>query len=118
MNRPSARPRDRFPSQDRRSAATCASLVLEAVSSNFPALCCREPPRGAVVDLWHADEKGEYDNIRFRYRGHIIAGPTLVQLSVASLPTIACYHTGRNSNRKGKYDRRCDHIWYERVLGE
>jgi protocatechuate 3,4-dioxygenase beta subunit len=30
---------------------------------------------GAVVDLWHADEKGEYDNIGFRYRGHVITGP-------------------------------------------
>jgi protocatechuate 3,4-dioxygenase beta subunit len=32
---------------------------------------CR-PLAGAVVDLWHADEKGEYDNAGFRYRGHII----------------------------------------------
>ena len=32
---------------------------------------CR-PLRGAVVDLWHADEDGEYDNIGFRYRGHVI----------------------------------------------
>jgi protocatechuate 3,4-dioxygenase beta subunit len=29
---------------------------------------------GAVVDLWHADDKGEYDNIGFRYRGHVITG--------------------------------------------
>ena len=35
---------------------------------------CR-PLRGAVVDLWHADEKGEYDNTGFRYRGHVISGP-------------------------------------------
>jgi protocatechuate 3,4-dioxygenase beta subunit len=34
---------------------------------------CR-PLAGAVVDLWHADEKGEYDNIGFRYRGHVITG--------------------------------------------
>jgi protocatechuate 3,4-dioxygenase beta subunit len=34
---------------------------------------CR-PLRGALVDLWHADEKGEYDNIGFRYRGHVITG--------------------------------------------
>jgi protocatechuate 3,4-dioxygenase beta subunit len=34
---------------------------------------CR-PLGGAVVDLWHADEKGEYDNIGFRYRGHVITG--------------------------------------------
>jgi protocatechuate 3,4-dioxygenase beta subunit len=30
---------------------------------------------GAVVDLWHADERGEYDNTGFRYRGHVITGP-------------------------------------------
>jgi protocatechuate 3,4-dioxygenase beta subunit len=35
---------------------------------------CR-PLHGAVVDLWHADEKGEYDNVGFRYRGHVITGP-------------------------------------------
>jgi protocatechuate 3,4-dioxygenase beta subunit len=32
---------------------------------------CR-PLQGAVVDLWHADEKGVYDDIGFRYRGHVI----------------------------------------------
>ena len=35
---------------------------------------CRPLP-GVVVDLWHADEKGEYDNVGFRYRGHVITGP-------------------------------------------
>lgn len=35
---------------------------------------CR-PLGGAVVDLWHADENGEYDNTGFRYRGHVITGP-------------------------------------------
>jgi protocatechuate 3,4-dioxygenase beta subunit len=34
---------------------------------------CR-PLRDAVVDLWHADEKGEYDNTGFRYRGHVSTG--------------------------------------------
>jgi protocatechuate 3,4-dioxygenase beta subunit len=34
---------------------------------------CR-PLREAVVDLWHADEKGEYDNNGFRYRGHVVTG--------------------------------------------
>ncbi|MGB8040367.1 MAG: intradiol ring-cleavage dioxygenase, partial [Pseudolabrys sp.] len=34
---------------------------------------CR-PLQSAVVDLWHADEKGEYDNTGFRYRGHVITG--------------------------------------------
>ena len=38
---------------------------------------CR-PLSGAVVDLWHADDKGEYDNVGFRYRGHVItARPTV-----------------------------------------
>src|SRR5262249_8584381 len=35
---------------------------------------CRPLPR-AVVALWHADDKGEYDNVGFRYRGHVITGP-------------------------------------------
>ncbi|MGH8441991.1 MAG: intradiol ring-cleavage dioxygenase [Nevskiaceae bacterium] len=30
---------------------------------------CR-PIRGAVVDLWHANSKGRYDNDGFRLRGH------------------------------------------------
>ena len=34
---------------------------------------CRPLP-GAVVDLWHADERGEYDSAGFRYRGHVITG--------------------------------------------
>ena len=35
---------------------------------------CR-PLGGVVVDLWHADDKGEYDNTGFRYRGHVTTGP-------------------------------------------
>ena len=30
---------------------------------------CR-PVAGAVVDVWHCDERGRYDNEGFRYRGH------------------------------------------------
>lgn len=30
-----------------------------------------KPVANALVDLWHADEKGEYDNQGFRYRGHV-----------------------------------------------
>jgi protocatechuate 3,4-dioxygenase beta subunit len=26
---------------------------------------------GALVDLWHADSKGDYDNKGFRLRGHV-----------------------------------------------
>jgi protocatechuate 3,4-dioxygenase beta subunit len=31
---------------------------------------CR-PVAGALLDLWHADERGDYDNNGFRYRGHL-----------------------------------------------
>src|SRR5262249_33175531 len=31
---------------------------------------CR-PVAQALLDLWHADERGEYDNAGFRYRGHL-----------------------------------------------
>ena len=31
---------------------------------------CR-PVGRALIDLWHADERGEYDNAGFRYRGHL-----------------------------------------------
>ena len=31
---------------------------------------CR-PVERALLDLWHADERGDYDNASFRYRGHL-----------------------------------------------
>jgi protocatechuate 3,4-dioxygenase beta subunit len=34
---------------------------------------CR-PVERALVELWHADEYGEYDNSGFRYRGHLFTG--------------------------------------------
>jgi protocatechuate 3,4-dioxygenase beta subunit len=33
---------------------------------------CR-PVAGALVDLWHADAGGDYDNEGFRCRGHVFA---------------------------------------------
>jgi protocatechuate 3,4-dioxygenase beta subunit len=33
---------------------------------------CR-PVANALLDLWHADEKGDYDNSGYRYRGHILS---------------------------------------------
>jgi protocatechuate 3,4-dioxygenase beta subunit len=33
---------------------------------------CR-PVERALLDLWHADEHGEYDNAGFRYRGHVFS---------------------------------------------
>jgi protocatechuate 3,4-dioxygenase beta subunit len=32
-----------------------------------------KPVGKAMLDFWHADEKGEYDNAGFRYRGHLFA---------------------------------------------
>jgi protocatechuate 3,4-dioxygenase beta subunit len=29
-----------------------------------------KPVQGALLDFWHADENGDYDNRGFRYRGH------------------------------------------------
>ena len=29
-----------------------------------------QPVKGALLDFWHADEQGDYDNRGFRYRGH------------------------------------------------
>ena len=34
---------------------------------------CR-PVMGALVDLWHSDDKGVYDNKGFRLRGHVFTG--------------------------------------------
>jgi protocatechuate 3,4-dioxygenase beta subunit len=31
-----------------------------------------QPVARALVDLWHADDKGDYDNSGFRYRGHVL----------------------------------------------
>ena len=33
---------------------------------------CRPVPK-AMLDFWHCDENGDYDNARFRYRGHLFA---------------------------------------------
>jgi len=33
---------------------------------------CR-PVADALLDFWHCDEAGEYDNRGFRYRGHVLA---------------------------------------------
>jgi Dioxygenase len=69
-----------------------SKLIFGAAIAVFAAVVCFEKPaaaqnhswcaeydchplRGAVVDLWHADENGEYDNNGFRYRGHVITGP-------------------------------------------
>ena len=45
---------------------TGAPLVFEGVVLTPD---CR-PVAGAVIDIWHCDEHGRYDNEGFRYRGH------------------------------------------------
>lgn len=32
------------------------------------------PVAGALVELWHADDAGEYDNVGYRLRGHQFTG--------------------------------------------
>jgi len=32
-----------------------------------------EPVAGALLDVWHCDAEGHYDNAGFRYRGHLFA---------------------------------------------
>jgi protocatechuate 3,4-dioxygenase beta subunit len=43
---------------------------LVEISGQVLTHSCR-PVERALVDLWHADERGEYDNAGFRYRGHL-----------------------------------------------
>jgi len=44
-------------------------LVL---SGRVVAADCRPVPK-ALLDFWHCDERGEYDNAGYRYRGHLFA---------------------------------------------
>jgi protocatechuate 3,4-dioxygenase beta subunit len=39
------------------------------ITGQVLSLDCK-PLKGALLDFWHADEHGEYDNRGFRYRGH------------------------------------------------
>ena len=50
----------------REPGTTGEPLVLEGLVLTPD---CR-PVGGAVVDIWHCDERGRYDNDGFRYRGH------------------------------------------------
>ena len=43
---------------------------LVEISGQVLTRACR-PVARALIDLWHADERGDYDNAGFRYRGHI-----------------------------------------------
>ena len=70
---PAGRPRGPFytPGTPRRSnlrepGTTGEPLVFEGLVLTPD---CR-PAAGAVIDIWHCDERGRYDNDGFRYRGH------------------------------------------------
>ena len=45
---------------------------LVTLEGNVMTRSCR-PVGGALLDLWHADENGDYDNSGFRYRGHLLS---------------------------------------------
>ena len=74
-SRPFVRPRDRFSSQARSDLRERGAQGREFELSGFVLTRNCRRLGGAVVDLWHADDKGDYDNAGFRYRGHIVTGP-------------------------------------------
>ena len=47
--------------------ANAPTLVLSGMV--LSAQC--NPVARALIDVWHCDERGEYDNSGFRYRGHL-----------------------------------------------
>lgn len=63
----------------KRSTPQRSSLVEPGIAGERLALSgyvlttdCKPVP-GAVLDFWHADAKGDYDNDGFRLRGHVLA---------------------------------------------
>jgi protocatechuate 3,4-dioxygenase beta subunit len=55
-------------SPERRTLVESGSPTL-AVAGRVLGKDCK-PLAHALLDFWHADEQGEYDNAGFRYRGH------------------------------------------------
>ena len=49
--------------------ASAPTLVLSGMV--LSAQC--KPVAKALIDVWHCDERGEYDNSGFRYRGHLFS---------------------------------------------
>ncbi len=49
-----------------------ASAPTLVVSGMVLSAQCK-PVAKALLDFWHCDEQGEYDNSGFRYRGHLFA---------------------------------------------
>ena len=57
------------PQSPERNALVEGKAATLLVSGRVLGADCR-PVAHALLDFWHADEKGNYDNQGFRYRGH------------------------------------------------
>lgn len=68
-----------------------STLVLEGLVLTSD---CR-PVAGAVIDIWHCDENGRYDNIGYRYRGHQYTDAAGIYQFITIRPTI---YTGRTEH--------------------
>jgi protocatechuate 3,4-dioxygenase beta subunit len=51
-----------------------------------------KPLLNALVDLWHADDRGDYDERGFRYRGHVFTDATGLFRFLTVMPAL---YTGR-----------------------
>src|SRR5262249_15419809 len=51
-----------------------------------------QPVARALLDFWHADERGDYDNVGFRYRGHLFTDAEGRYRLLTILPAL---YTGR-----------------------
>jgi len=61
------------PSSPQRADLTEAGAKARPVElSGYVLTRTCQPVQRVLVDLWHADDAGEYDNRGFRYRGHIL----------------------------------------------
>ena len=58
----------RSPQRDDLREPKSAGVAVELTGFVLTRRC--RPLSGALVDLWHADESGDYDNSGFRFRGH------------------------------------------------
>ncbi|MGH8705660.1 MAG: intradiol ring-cleavage dioxygenase, partial [Burkholderiales bacterium] len=62
------------PSTPRRETLVEAGSKAERLILTGAVLNARcEPAARALLDFWHCDERGDYDNAGFRYRGHLYA---------------------------------------------
>lgn len=54
-----------------------------------------QPIAGAIVDIWHCDDNGRYDNRGFRYRGHQYTDSAGSYQFITNRPTM---YTGRTEH--------------------